>query len=139
MCNSTVRQFRTLPVVGSSAGTAFAAVGQPTAGVFANRHGGDIFGRPATNPDGAVPAMIFNALRKLTVLTRRRRPRPIAGGLPWPAVRPLGPCPAGLRSRPAEIAVRAYELYVQRGRRDGHDREDWLQAESELAAHPSAN
>jgi hypothetical protein len=27
------------------------------------------------------------------------------------------------------IAVKAYELYRQRGCRDGHDREDWLEAE----------
>lgn len=32
----------------------------------------------------------------------------------------------------AEIAARAYELYVQHGRREGRAHEDWLQAESEL-------
>ncbi len=32
----------------------------------------------------------------------------------------------------AEIARRAYDLYLARGRADGHDVEDWLQAESEL-------
>ena len=31
-----------------------------------------------------------------------------------------------------EIQVRAYEVYVQRGRIDGFDLEDWLQAEQEL-------
>ena len=31
-----------------------------------------------------------------------------------------------------EIAQRAYELYVARGGADGHDVEDWLQAEREL-------
>lgn len=30
------------------------------------------------------------------------------------------------------IRVRAYELYERRGRCDGHDLEDWLQAEAEL-------
>jgi len=30
------------------------------------------------------------------------------------------------------IRVRAYELYEKRGRGDGHDLEDWLQAEAEL-------
>jgi hypothetical protein len=30
------------------------------------------------------------------------------------------------------IAARAYELYLQRGREDGHDVEDWLAAEKEL-------
>jgi hypothetical protein len=31
-----------------------------------------------------------------------------------------------------EIERRAYELYEQRGREDGHDRDDWLLAEAEL-------
>ncbi|HTS38086.1 MAG TPA: DUF2934 domain-containing protein [Candidatus Solibacter sp.] len=31
-----------------------------------------------------------------------------------------------------EIRRRAYELYEQRGRDDGHDLDDWLQAESEM-------
>jgi hypothetical protein len=31
-----------------------------------------------------------------------------------------------------DIARRAYELYLARGRQDGHDVEDWLRAESEL-------
>ena len=32
------------------------------------------------------------------------------------------------------IRQRAYELYVQRGRLDGHDLDDWLQAECEIKA-----
>ena len=31
-----------------------------------------------------------------------------------------------------QIRLRAYELYEARGREDGHDREDWLQAEGEI-------
>jgi len=31
------------------------------------------------------------------------------------------------------IAKRAHELYLQRGSEPGHELEDWLQAESELA------
>jgi hypothetical protein len=31
------------------------------------------------------------------------------------------------------IARRAYELYLARGRTDGHDREDWLEAERQLS------
>ena len=31
-----------------------------------------------------------------------------------------------------QIRERAYEVYVQRGRTDGFDIEDWLQAEKEL-------
>ena len=32
----------------------------------------------------------------------------------------------------ARISGRAYELYVQRGCRDGHAQEDWLDAEREI-------
>lgn len=32
----------------------------------------------------------------------------------------------------AVISNRAYELYVQRGSRDGHAQEDWLDAEREV-------
>ena len=38
-----------------------------------------------------------------------------------------------------EIRRRAYELYEQRGRNDGHEVSDWLQAESELAQKKVAN
>jgi hypothetical protein len=31
-----------------------------------------------------------------------------------------------------QIEVRAYALFEQRGREDGHDLDDWLQAESEM-------
>ena len=30
------------------------------------------------------------------------------------------------------IRIRAYELYETRGREDGHDLEDWLEAEAEI-------
>lgn len=32
------------------------------------------------------------------------------------------------------IRARAYELYEQRGRADGHDLQDWLQAKAEAGA-----
>ena len=32
----------------------------------------------------------------------------------------------------ADIARRAYDLFEQRGSRDGHDVDDWLEAEREL-------
>ena len=35
-----------------------------------------------------------------------------------------------------EIAHRAYELYLLRGRDPGKDVEDWVRAEKELAAEP---
>jgi hypothetical protein len=33
-----------------------------------------------------------------------------------------------------EIAIRSYELYLQRGAVDGYHEQDWLQAEAELLA-----
>lgn len=33
-----------------------------------------------------------------------------------------------------EIALRAYEIYLERGEMDGNDVDDWLQAEYELKA-----
>ena len=43
----------------------------------------------------------------------------------------------GGRERPSrnEIARLAYHLYEMRGRRDGHDVDDWLFAEEELTDH----
>lgn len=43
----------------------------------------------------------------------------------------------GGRERPArdEIARLAYHFYETRGRRDGHDVDDWLSAEQELIHH----
>ncbi len=38
--------------------------------------------------------------------------------------------------REEEICRRAYVLYEQRGREDGHDVDDWLRAEAELIAQP---
>ena len=38
----------------------------------------------------------------------------------------------GLDDRHAEIALRAYQLYEQRGRAHGGDVDDWLLAEREL-------
>jgi hypothetical protein len=32
-----------------------------------------------------------------------------------------------------QIRARAFQLYEQRGRDDGHDPDDWLQAEAELS------
>ncbi len=38
-------------------------------------------------------------------------------------------------AREQEIRRRAYELYLERGEEPGHDLQDWLQAERELASH----
>jgi hypothetical protein len=37
-----------------------------------------------------------------------------------------------------DIARRAYTIYVNRNREDGHDVEDWLQAERELEEQPNS-
>lgn len=37
---------------------------------------------------------------------------------------------------PEQIAARAYQLYIERGRTTGHDLDDWLQAEYELIQLP---
>lgn len=36
----------------------------------------------------------------------------------------------------SDIARRAYDLYLARGREDGHDVDDWLQSERELHGDP---
>lgn len=45
----------------------------------------------------------------------------------------LAPAPAPQVSE-RDIAARAFELYCERGCDDGHDLDDWLQAERELTA-----
>lgn len=37
------------------------------------------------------------------------------------------------------IRTRAYELYVERGMEDGHELEDWLRAQEELASGSKSN
>jgi len=46
--------------------------------------------------------------------------------------------PAFIIVSAADIAARAYGFYLDRGRADGFDREDWLRAERELK-DPRAN
>ncbi len=36
------------------------------------------------------------------------------------------------------IRLRAYHIYEERGRQDGHDQEDWLQAEAEILGRKPA-
>ena len=61
------------------------------------------------------------------------RPRP---------VRDRRPQPAGGMAAAEEIRRRieklAYELYQRRGRQDGHDRQDWLEAERLTLSQPAA-
>lgn len=50
-----------------------------------------------------------------------------------PTSLPTAPPPTASASEVQEqIRRRAYELYEERGRGDGRDLEDWLQAESEV-------
>jgi hypothetical protein len=41
--------------------------------------------------------------------------------------------PSSVRPSDGDIATRAYDRYLARGRADGHDIDDWLAAEQELA------
>ena len=45
---------------------------------------------------------------------------------------PLPRKPKSVSNTEEKIRVRAYELYEQRGRIDGHALDDWLQAEAEI-------
>ncbi len=38
----------------------------------------------------------------------------------------------------AEVALRAYEIYLARGAASGSDLDDWLEAERQLCGSPSA-
>jgi len=42
--------------------------------------------------------------------------------------------PAFIVLSPRDIAVRAYQIYLERGATDGFDGDDWLRAERELKA-----
>jgi hypothetical protein len=56
--------------------------------------------------------------RKVTTTTSRRTARTARGSTAAPG--------------PEAIAARAYSLYLERGRTDGRDWDDWLQAEREI-------
>ena len=47
-------------------------------------------------------------------------------------IKPMKQTPESVNERQDQIRLRAYELYEQRGRTDGHDVDDWLQAESDM-------
>ena len=51
---------------------------------------------------------------------------------------PDGPVPVAPRQTPYEdVAVRAYELWISQGRPEGRDRENWDEAERQLALERS--
>jgi hypothetical protein len=64
-----------------------------------------------------------------TAPSEKSRPNPVAE---------LPPAGATLDITDQEIALRAFELYCERGCEDGHDLEDWLRAEQELRGQPGA-
>ena len=47
---------------------------------------------------------------------------------------PIDDLPSAVRPTDGDIATRAYDRYLARGRTDGQDVDDWLAAEQELAA-----
>ncbi|ULA63505.1 MAG: hypothetical protein LZF86_110203 [Nitrospira sp.] len=59
----------------------------------------------------------------MATVVRKRKSAPASR--PSRAANPIE-LPDGMRER---IAVKAYELWSERGCRDGHDLEDWLDAE----------
>jgi len=52
-----------------------------------------------------------------------------------PALKKAAPKPVpSIQELEARVRQRAYELYLERGREAGHEREDWSRAEAEIAA-----
>ena len=76
----------------------------------------------------------------MTTPRRRRKdrePHNQTAGTPATVPGATGDIPSGIESLAIEpihddIARRAYQLYEERGREHGRDREDWFQAEREL-------
>lgn len=66
---------------------------------------------------------------------RRRTDNVVA----MPTVAPPATAPIAPAISENDIARRAYELYCNRGRKDGHDVEDWLTAERELRTAASSS
>lgn len=66
----------------------------------------------------------------MTKSTRKAAPKIVT--MPMPASN------AGAVNLAADIAKRAFEIYCERGCQDGHDLEDWLQAERELQGAASS-
>lgn len=62
----------------------------------------------------------------------RKRTDPV---LPDQGGRMIAVDPLGTNaSREEKVRLRAYQLYEQRGRKEGHADEDWLEAESQISA-----
>jgi hypothetical protein len=72
---------------------------------------------------------------------KRKSDKPVAKSSPKRATKPKPTAKAAARAsqrNPIElpegmwerVAKKAYDLWVERGRREGHDMEDWLEAEA---------
>jgi hypothetical protein len=112
----------------------------------------DMAKRPSRNPAKETPQVGSSAAPE-----RRRRPRGrvvdqadgFVGLAPTPAAgentndehaddRPASVMESvSMASEPSEedVRLRAYQRYIERGRRDGSDFDDWLTAEAELRKH----
>jgi hypothetical protein len=61
--------------------------------------------------------------------SRKKNPSDASQSQPAPAVRERDTTSSNGRER---VAMRAYEIYVERGGGDGRDKDDWFAAEREL-------
>jgi hypothetical protein len=67
--------------------------------------------------------------------TSRRQPNNVVNMAPIDGAGANAPA-AGVTEE--QIAHRAYELYCERGCQDGHDLDDWLQAERDVRSHATS-
>ncbi len=98
-----------------------------------------------TRSGTAEPGTVREALAELNSLRRTEAPRRRTLGrrptldIPPPKASSASECAptahvAPDAPTPDQVRRRAYELWIARGCRDGHDLEDWLDAERELRA-----
>ena len=74
-------------------------------------------------------------MSKETIVNRATPAKPAATSRAGPGSEKTGPGEQAARRAEVHqglVAQRAYELYEQRGRQEGRDLEDWLNAESQL-------
>ena len=74
-------------------------------------------------------------MSKETTVNRATPAKPAATSHAGPGSEKTGPAERAARRAEVHqglVAQRAYELYEQRGRQEGRDLEDWLNAESQL-------
>ena len=77
-------------------------------------------------------------MSKETTVNRAKPAKPTATSHAGPGSEKTGPAEQAARRaevHQGRVAQRAYELYEQRGRQEGRDLEDWLNAESQLLGY----